>query len=236
MVKLTMKRIASPRTWRIDRKESVFISRPNPGAHPMGFCVSLSHAMRELLKVAKTAKEARRIIKSKDVFVDKRKRVEEKHPVGLMDIIEFPQLERQFRILLDSKGRLTSVEVDNKESSSKISRILSKSLLKTGKVQLNLGDGRSLLVDKDIYKTGDSLELSLPDQKIKSHLKFEKGASILLIGGRHAGSLGKIDDVLEHKIIVKASNNEKFETLKKYAFVIGKDKPLYDCFKKAKRK
>ena len=231
MVKLHLKRIAAPKTWHIDRKKNKFIVRPRPGAHNLEYGMSLSLAMRGLLKVAKTSKEAKQILQIKDVFVDKRKRVDPKYPVGLMDIIEFPQIEEQFRLLLDSKGRLTAVSVDKKENSVKLSRIENKTKISGGKTQLNMSDGRSIIIDKDPYKVGDTLEIVLPDQKIKTHLKFEKGASILLIAGSHRGSLGKVEEISENKILVK-SGKDKFETLKKYAFVIGAEKPLHDCFKK----
>ncbi len=236
MVKRHLKRISAPKTWNIDRKSSTFVTRPDPGAHPLDYSMSLSLAMRELIKVAKTAKEVRQILKIKDVFVDKKKRGESKLPVGIMDVIEFPQLEEQYRILLDTKGRLTAVAIDKKEASVKLSRIVGKSKVAKGKVRLNTNDGRCITVDKDLYKVGDSLELSLPGQEIKTHLKLEKGVSILLIGGSHMGALGKVEDIVENKILVKSMNNEKFETLKRYAFVIGNDKPLYDCFKNIAKK
>lgn len=231
MVKNHMKRIAAPNTWRIDRKESTFITRPDPGAHRLKHCMALSAAMRELLKVAKSAKEAKKIIKHKDVFVDKRKRDQDAFAVGVMDIIEFPQLEQQHRILLDSKGKLTSVQADTKEAATKLSRIDSKSRLSGGKTQLNLYDGRNIIVEKDSYKTGDTLKLSLPDQKIQDHFKLEKGASVMLIGGKHAGMVVTIDDISGAKVIIKTSKNQKFETLRKHVFVVGKDKPALDSIK-----
>ncbi|HII72687.1 TPA: 30S ribosomal protein S4e [Candidatus Woesearchaeota archaeon] len=236
MVKRHLKTIAAPKTWNIDRKKNVYITRPNPGPHNMRYSLPLSLAMRELFKVAKTAKEAKQILRIKDVFVDRKKRVEEKHPVGLMDVIEFPQLEEQYRVLLDVKGRLTAVAIDKKESSVKHARIVGKTKTKSGRLQLSTNDGRNILVDKDGFKVGDSLELSLPEQAIKGHLSLEKGASILLIGGSHMGSLGKVEDIMGNKILVKSAKNEKFETLKKYAFVIGKDKPVYDCFKEVTKR
>jgi len=36
-----LKRIATPRTWVIDRKAETFITRPKPGAHSLYFGMSL---------------------------------------------------------------------------------------------------------------------------------------------------------------------------------------------------
>jgi small subunit ribosomal protein S4e len=230
-----MKRIAAPKTWNIGRKESTFITRPKPGPHMFKYSMALSVVMRELIKVARTAKEAKQIIKTKDVFVDKRKRNDEKCPVGLMDVIEFPQIEEQYRVLLDRKGRLTAVKATAKEASTKLARIESKTRIAGGKTQLNLSDGRNIIVDKELYKTGDTLHLALPDQKIIEHLKFEKGAMLLLIGGKHSGMIATIEEISQNKIIIKAAKNQKFETLKRHAFVIGKEKPALDSIKELQK-
>ncbi|MBW2996897.1 30S ribosomal protein S4e [Candidatus Woesearchaeota archaeon] len=232
MVKNHLKRIAAPKTWLIGRKESKFITRPMPGPHALKHAIALSVALREVLKVAKSAKEAKKIIQHKDVFVDKRKRTDVKYPVGIMDIVEFPQLEEQYRILLDRKGRLIAVKADIKEAGTKLARIESKTKTDGGKTQLNLFDGRNITVDKDTYKTGDTIQLSLPDQKILNHFKFEKGALLLLVGGKHSGMIATIEDISQKKIVIKAAKDQKLETLKNHVFVVGKDKPALESIKK----
>ncbi|MBU2561297.1 MAG: 30S ribosomal protein S4e [Nanoarchaeota archaeon] len=231
MVKNHMKRIAAPRTWRINRKESKYITRPKPGPHKLQHGMPLSVVIRELIKFAKTAKDAKQILKTKDVFVDKRKRDDERYPVGLMDIIEFPQLEDYYRMLLDGKGKIAAIKATAKEANTKLSRIESKTKVKGGKTQLNLFDGRNITVDKDDYKVGDTVQLSLPEQKILDHLKLEKGALLMLIGGKHSGTIAKIEDISKNVITLRSSKNQKFETLKRHAFVVGKDKPALDSIK-----
>lgn len=226
MVKNHLKRIAVPKTWNIPRKEGVYITRPNPGAHPMDYSMSISLFMREFIKVAKSAKEVKKILNTKDVFVDKRKRTDDKYPVGIMDIIEFPQIEEYYRVLLDNKGRLSAVKADSKEAKFKLSKIVSKTKLPKAKVQLQMSDGRSIIVDKDTYKTGDSLQLELPEQKIVGHLPLEKGALVLLIGGKQAGKVETVEEISDTKILLK-SKKDSFETAKRYAFVVGKDKPAF---------
>ncbi|MBW2965384.1 30S ribosomal protein S4e [Candidatus Woesearchaeota archaeon] len=231
MVKNHLKRIAAPKTWNIDRKSSKYTVKAYPSGHPMEHGMPLSLAMRELIKVARTAKEAKRIINTKDVFVDRRKRTEERFLVGLMDIVEFPQLEEQYRVLLDAKGRLTAVKADKKEAATKLCRLESKTKVSGNRTQLNLSDGRNILVDKDTYKAGDTLQLLLPDQKVQDHLKLEKGSLVLLIGGKHSGTIAKMEEISGNKIMIKTSKNQKFETLKKHAFVVGKEKPALDSIK-----
>jgi len=231
-----LKRIATPKTWLISRKDTTYITKPKPGPHSLHNGIALSIALREFLKVARTAREAKIIIKSKDVFVDKRKRSDEKYPVGLMDIIELPQIELYYRILIDKKGRLQGVKTDAKEASIKLSRIESKSKIKGGKIQLSLSDGRIIITDKDVYSIGDTLQLALPEQKITAQIKCEKGALVLLTDGKHAGTIATADEISKDKIIVEAGKNQKYEVLKAHAFVVGKEKPALDSIKQLMEK
>ena len=230
MVKNHLKRIATPKTWNIPRKEGKFVTRPNPGAHRLQHGMSLSLVMREFIKVAKSSREAKTILSTKDVFVDKKKRTDPKHIVGLMDIIEFPELEETYRILLDSKGRLTTVKTNAKEAKFKLSKITSKSKISKGRTQLHTSDGRNITAEKDIYKTGDTIQLELPEQKITAHYPLEKGALVLLTGGKYSGLVATVQEISGGKIMLK-TKKDVFETHTKHAFVIGKDKPSLESIK-----
>lgn len=225
-----LKRIAAPKTWQIARKETKYVMRPRPGPHKLEEGMPLSVVIRELIKVAKENKEAKKIIKLKDVFVDKRKRTDEKYSVGFMDIIEFPQLEECYRIVFDRKGRLAAIKADAKESGTKLSRIKAKTKIARGKIQLNLSDGRNITVDKDTYKIGDTLQISLPDQKITNHLKLNAGAMLMLVGGKHIGMIATAEEVKEGKVTIKAGKSS-YEALPEHTFVIGTDKPVLESIR-----
>jgi ribosomal protein S4E len=49
---------------------------------------------------------------------------------------------------------------------------------------------------------------------------------IYLTGGKHIGQIGKIQDIIGNRILYKTESGDVVETLKDYAFPIGKDKPL----------
>lgn len=226
MVKNHLKRIACPRTWHIARKGTTFITRPKPGAHPLQLAVSLSVFMRTMGKVAKSAKEAKKMLHDKEVFVDGKRRKDPKLPVGLMDVISFPAANEHFLVLIDSKGRLKARPLQAADTKSKLSRIESKSRIKGGRTQLNMSDGRNILVEKDTFKTGATLQLELPSQKILNHISFEKGVLIFLAGGKYAGSSGVLTEINGGAISFEDSNKQMISTAKKYAFIIGKEKPL----------
>lgn len=223
MTKYHLKRLPAPKTWIIGRKDYKYIVRPRPGAHPMDQSLPLSTLLISL-NVVKTKREAKRVLHTKQILVDGKKRREVKHPVGFTDILSLPDAKQNYRLTITKKG-LVPLEVDDKESKIKAVKIIGKKTMKKGKTQLETFDGRCVLVDKDTYKVGDTLVLEIPGQKIKDHVQLKEGNLIFLHKGTHTGVTGKLEKI-DGRNIVFSVGKEKFRTRKKYALVIGKDKPL----------
>jgi len=127
---------------------------------------------------------------------------------------------------LYKQGKLSAIPITKEDSNSKPCKIIGKTIIKKGKLQLNLYNGKNTIVDKDSYKVGDSVILS--EKAIKKHLKLEKGALVYLTEGKHKGVTGTLDE-LQHfqgltkdRVILKV-NNKKIITRKDYAFVINKE-------------
>ena len=218
-----LKRIAVPKPWKILKKENTFVLRPNPGAHTMALSMPIVLIMKQL-GYAQTTKECKRLLRRNDILVDGRRVEEIAFPIGYMDTLKVGK--SNYRILLDIKGKLTTVEIKSDEVNTKICRIKKKTPLKKGKMQLNLFDSRNIIVDKDEYSIGDSILISVPEQKIQSHFKLEKGVSVCLLGGKHIGSSAVVEKIEGKKINCKTAKGENFETLKEYAYVVGKEKPV----------
>lgn len=224
MGKSHLKRLAAPKSWPIERKGSVFITKPDPGPHPLSLGMPLGIIIKDALKYAKTKREIKKILQNKNFLVDCVRRKDYRFIVGLMDTLGIPEIKKYYRMTLDKKGTLSLIEIKKDESSIKPCRITGKSKSK-GKTQLNLFDGRNVLIDKDDYKVNDTLIISLPNQEIKKHIKFDKNSLVFLVGGKHVGEVGLVEDIISDKIRYKSKTGEVFETLKRYAFVIGKEKP-----------
>ncbi len=220
-MKKHLKRLATPRTWNIKRKERVFITRPYPGKHSLRLSIPLSILLKDFLKIVNTTREAKKLINSQEVLIDCKRVRDTKIPVGFMDVIDIKGLNRQFIIGLNKKGKIDVAEISKEEGAKKYCRIIGKKKLKMGKLQLNLSDGRNIMIEKDSYKIGDSLILELPSQKIKEHLKLEKGAMIVLTGGKNIGNQGKVESVKERHLVYSTKEG-KGVTLKKYGFVVKK--------------
>jgi small subunit ribosomal protein S4e len=230
MVRNHLKRLAAPKTWAIKRKESKWIKKPNPGAHSTDMGLTLSTLIISVLKIAQTSKEATRMLYHKEMFIDMKPRKDLGFITGLFDTISFPKIQKNYRVIINGKKKLDVIEIDEKESNFKLTRIRGKKLI-GGKTQLNCSDSRNILVDKDEYKIGDSLLIDLPGQNIKQHIKLEKGNMIILTGGKHMGDFGKLEGIEGENIICKSSKGT-YQTLKKYAFIVGKDKPAIKIFEK----
>ncbi len=221
-----IKRIPSPKTWSILRKEKKFIVKPAPGPHNLRESISLAVVIRDMLNYAKTLKEVRALLLNKKVMVDGRVIKDPKFPVGLFDIISFPNINESYRLLINTKNKLYLKKLQKEESNLKIVKITTKKLVKKMK-QYGFNDARTLL-SKENYNTSDSLIIELPTQKIIKHIPFEIGNLAYLTAGTHVGEVGKIKKVIKERknteVIIEGKNGE-FETLKKYVILIGKDKP-----------
>ena len=225
-----LKRLGIPKTWPMSRKEQKFAVTPSPGPHPKLECMPLRVILRDLLSYADNAKETRNILSQGKVLVDKRPRKSSRFPVGLMDIIEIPGARQCFRVMVSTRG-LGLEKIEESEASKKTCKITGKTTLKGGIQQLNLHDGRNILIKKDAYKVGDSLKISLPDQKILKHYALEKGARCLITAGRNIGIWGRIKDIeerlhsLEKSTVTLDTGEKEIKTLRGYIFIAEGGKP-----------
>ena len=224
-----LKRLAAPRTIRLHRKEKTWTIKSSPGPHPLDKSIPLGLIIRDYLELCDTYREAKRTIASGDVLVDAVKRKNHKFPCGLMDVISIPKLNKNYRVLFDRKGKLAIVPISTKDAKWKLCRIENKTIVKGNKIQLNLHDGKNKLVEKDEYKSGDVLKISLADNKISDVFKFDKGSISMVIDGSHVGQIANIEDIQivsssKPNIAIMKSDKE-FSTLAQYIFPIGKTKP-----------
>lgn len=226
-----LKRFKAPKNWPIHPKENVWTVKPAAGPHAIKDSLSLLVVIRDILGLADNSREAKRIINTGKVLVDGRARKNYKYPVGFMDVVQIPSSEEAYRVLPDLKGRLILHPIPKENEGFKLCKITNKATLKKGKTQLNLHDGRNIIVE-DSFAAGDVISLKVPDQEITNNFKLEEGALVLITGGKHIGEIGIINEININKssnsntVVVENNNEDNFITLKDYAFVIGKDKPV----------
>jgi small subunit ribosomal protein S4e len=225
-----LKRLRAPRFWKVPKKVKKWVVSPRLGPHKKFECIPLLILVRDILKLAETGKEAKSIIKNGEILVDEKARKDHKYPVGLMDVIRIPKIKKVYRIVSAKEG-LKIIEIPKKESSLKLCKVKDKTVVKGGLTQLNLHDGRNILVKKDEYKTGDSILIEVPSQKIIKRIKMEKDSLAMITGGQNRGTIAKIKEIIitrsrePNKVICK-KDSEEFVTIKDYVFVVGKEKPV----------
>jgi len=222
-----IKRMAAPSSWAVPRKTSYWVTKPRAGPHGVSESMPLLSVVRDMLKLCDNSREARFIIGSREILVDGKVVTDYKHPVGLMDVVTVKKTKQSYRMLVDYKAKLKLVQIDDVEKDWKLARIDDKTVISKGKVQINLHDGRNVLLPKDQYKTGDVLKIELPTQKVVKVFKLEKGSLVLLIGGSHPGTVQTIES---YEIKRGSSPNivtlkEGFSTVKDNVFVVGEKSP-----------
>ena len=216
-----MKRLAMPRSWPLTRKTDVWISRPRPSGHPIERCMALGVVLRDILGVAQSMREAKRALATRRIKVDGRVTTDMRRGVGVMDVLTIG--DEHYRCVLDKNGKLRYASISAKDAALKLCRVDGKTTIKGGVTQLNLHDGRNILIDDaNKYNTMDSLLLDVDSQKVKKHFKFESGVNCYLIGGSHIGSTAAMSEY-----VVKRSSKDNevlftdFGTIVDHVFVVA---------------
>ena len=227
--KKSMKRIAAPKAVPVyDKKIRKWIVKACPGQHGKNSAVPLEILLKDVLKVCQTHKEVKIVLSKRLIKVDGRIRAEPKFPVGLMDVLTIAskpgESDKNYRILLDKKGRLIPTEIQDDRSKEKTAKIVNKHRAHGGKIVITLHDGRNMVADNHL-KVGDSVAMKIPEGKMEKHLKLQKGARCLIQNGKHVGTIATLEEIIPraagkpYEARVK-SGKEEFITVAKYLFVV----------------
>ncbi len=215
------KRLAAPKAIPLsDRKASRFMMSSEAGAHPKEKAIPLGVLLRDVLKITRSAAETRKTLNSKQVLVDGKARRNERLAVGLMDMVSFPSAGKTYRIIVNRKAQLVPSEI--KKDGNKLGKVVGKRTVKKGKINITLHDGRNMEADNNVA-VGDTVIISVPEQKLGKVLKFEEGAKCLVTDGKHAGTVAKLEAVIRREgewPEARLKNEVEFITLAKYLFVI----------------
>ena len=195
--------------------------------------------LRESLGYARVAKEAIRIIKEGKVRIDGVVRKDHRFPVGLMDVVQIQGIGQVYRMLPKPNKGLSPSPIQEKEAGYKLCKVTGKRNVIGGKTQLNLHDGRSIIVQPrdprqkqgEEFSVGGALQLGVPDQKLMRYVPFQTGAQGLVVDGRNQGLHGKITSLTQgtqaRPAMVKIQTSaEEFETPAKYVIPVGTEAPL----------
>ena len=231
-----LKRNPAPRIWPIHRKERVWVVKPSSGPHSLEKCLPLSLVIRDILGLAATRKEAKKIISASKVLVDGKVRRKDDFPVGLMDVISIPDLNKYFRITPFHKGLFLN-PISKEEASFKLCRVEDRATVKDGNMQIALHDGSNLFVkvadsenpQEVKYATFDVLKLSLPEKQVIDQIHAKKGSVAVLTGGKNIGKQGRIVEIekttakkrRQALVVVEDEQGARYQTILDFVFSIG---------------
>lgn len=229
-----MKRLNSPSGWRIAKKENTFVAKTSSGPHNKN-AMPMAVWLRDHTGLVLNMKEVKKVLKDRSVLVNGVVCTDSKLGVGVFDIVAIPKIEKYFRILRNKKGDYVSVQISEEDAKTRLCKISDKTIVKGGKIQLNLRYGANIVVDSQEYKPKDSIVLTIAGDdrlKVVGHFVYAVGNSAMIIGGRHSGKVGRISkiDVTPGSIanrvyLTEIKSGEEFDTVEDYIFMVGASEP-----------
>lgn len=236
-----LKRKPAPKFWPIHRKEFTWVVKPSAGPHSSENCMPLALVLRDVLGFAKTRKEAKIVVSQGRVLVDGVTRRKDDFPVGLMDVVSLPDVGKNLCVLPSYKGLVLN-EISSEEAKFKLCRIEDKTIVSNGHVQLLLHDGSNLLIkvadvknpQEDVYKTLDTLKISLPEKQILEHTRMKEKDFALITGGKNIGKRGRIIEIEEAEgkkrrnalVTIEDEKGNRCQTILNFVFAVGETQPL----------
>ena len=156
-----------------------------------------------------------------------------------MDVLQIEGAEQIFRILPKPNRGLTPTPISSKEAGFKLCKIIGKRNIEGGKLQLNLHDGRTIIVSSQSprqkteteFAPGGAMQIGLPKQNMMGMVPFQTGALGLVIDGRNQGIFGKITTITlgthaRPKIVKIETATEAFDTPAEYVIPVGTQSSL----------
>jgi len=192
--------------WGIPRKGTKYLA---VASHEKKESMPLVVVLRDVLKLIRNKKELQRVINEKMIEINHKEVRDTNYPVCLFDVINMPSAKKNYRALLSAHKRMVFEEISDKEAQTRIFKIMSKKILPGNKIQFNLMNGKNIIT-KEKAKTGDSIVLSLKDNRIAKIIPMEKGKNAFVTKGKHAGHKGTINEIVTRggKEIAKISSDE----------------------------
>jgi small subunit ribosomal protein S4e len=228
-----LKRLNAPDAWHIAKKTTKFITKTSAGPHNAN-ALPVAVWLRDHMGFARTMKEVKQILSQNDVIINGRPCKDPKMGIGIFDIVVLPKIKKHYRILRDRDGRHVSIEIDAEAAKTRLCKVKNKTVVRGGKVQLNMRDGANILAD-NTYKSGDSIILSLEPEtrfKIVDHFPFAVGNMAMVIGGKHSGKVARIVDITKvpgsvpNRVTLEdEATKTRFETISPYIYMVGREMP-----------
>jgi small subunit ribosomal protein S4e len=220
-------RLNAPETWPVERKSTKWIAKPIPGPHTLYYSMPLSIFLMDILNLASIKRNIKKILDQKFVKVNGKVRKETNFQVGLFDVLSIAQINKYYRVAITTNGHLCLIEISASEAKLVPAKVIGKTTLKNGKIQVNCNNGWNFQSDKNEYGLGDVILFDTEKNKPAKHLKLAEGNTVYIIGGKHVGNLAtlesfkQIGELKKKKIALLKHDSEKWESPVEQLFVVG---------------
>lgn len=206
--------------WTVQRKGTKYLA---VSTHNKSSSIPLIVVMRDILKLVRNKKELKKIINEKQILVNNKKIKETNYPVSLFDIISFSEMKKNYKAVFNEHKKMSFIEIPDDEAEKKIFKVIGKKVLKGNKIQINLSQGKNILI-KERVNVDDSVVFNTKQNKIEKIIKMEKGKRGYVLEGKHIGIVGEIDSIIERggKRLARIidENNKKINVWIKNVIVI----------------
>lgn len=176
-----------PKSWPVPRKGKKFVA---VSSHSFRNSINLLYILRDILKVARTRREAKYITLKGYVKVNYKVRKDEKFPVQLFDVIQIEKIGAIYR-LESEKEKFYLKKISPSEAQYKVVKVTGKKVLPKSVVQMNLSDGSNFIFSQP-FSVGDSVKVNLKENKVEKLIPLKKGCSVEVISGKHKGKRGEL--------------------------------------------
>lgn len=213
-----VKRSEMPREWPIPRKGTAYLAR---ASHSKDSGISILFILRNMLKIARTRKEARYILRNGDITINNKIRKDENFPVRVFDVISLDKLKKHYRLNIVN-GKFSLQEISAKETERKTVKISGKKIMDSKTIQMNLEDGQNF-ISNHRFSLGDSAVVNTKENKVEKILELKEGAKLEIVAGKYAGEEGKLKQIRALKrgtdYIVKINDREVELPLKTFLVI-----------------
>lgn len=226
-----MSRLYAPKSWRINRKETKWITNTMPGTHKKDLSIPLVVAVRDNLKLVSTKRELNYLINNKLILLNNKPVNNSKIAAGLFDVIALPKVKKYYRIILDKTGKFNLIEISDKDSNLTLLKVIRKVALNGKEIRVTLSNGYNVKFDKKI-SVNDTVLFDTSAGKIKSVLSYKKGEMVYFTRGKRAGNIAEYQEMTELGLFKKTYiaklklNKEIIESDTKNIMSIGNGKEI----------
>ncbi len=203
------------------KRQKATVSLPIPRKGTKYVARALSHvnksvpvviAVRDMLKLARTEKEVKKMIHQKLIKLNGRLVKDHRESIRLFNILE---ADKQYVLTLLPTGKFAFHEAKNQH---RLCKVTGKRLIKENKIQINFHDGTNLITNENL-SIGDSAYLDF-EGKIKKKEHLEKGREAFITSGKYLGLKGKIESVEGNKLSIHFKDLNKSTQLSKNQVIV----------------